>query len=84
MNKMEGNRRSRRKKPASSSEAIDVDIRVAVDSSELDQFRLLESQIEKVNGLRFSLAALAEVLENDARWVVPEQKSLEFHSWFLQ
>ena len=40
---------------------------------------LLEGQVKQVDGLGFDLAAAASVLEDDSRWVIPQQKSLQLH-----
>lgn len=36
---------------------------------------LLGSQVQKVNRLSLDLSTLAEVLEDDARWMVSQEKS---------
>ena len=40
---------------------------------------LLEGQVEQIDGLGLDLTALAQVLEDDSRWVIPEQKSFQLH-----
>ena len=40
---------------------------------------LLESEVEQVDGLSLDLAAFAQVLEDNARWVIPQKEPFEFH-----
>ena len=40
---------------------------------------LLECEVKQVDGLGLDFAALAKVLEDDSRWVISQQKSLQLH-----
>ena len=42
-------------------------------------FNLLKGQVEQIDGLSFDLSALAQVLEDDSRRVIAQQKSFQLH-----
>ena len=44
---------------------------------------LLEGQVEQINRFCLDFAALTKILQDDSRWVVSQQKSLQLHFMFL-